>query len=404
MVSAALRSVPDCAIDPNDRWYVSLTGGEQQCSLPSFHPMTENDRRVPFPSPLDIVPLTRYHQWMESTYIGGRVEPRVSTTTLEPRGVVFTRPWVVELILDLAGYDSATNLVDAIVIEPAAGHGAFLLSIVCRLVASCRHQRRPVADCARSLIAYEIDPAHAAHARSEIAATLLSLGTGEADAEMLASVWVREGDYLLDAGTRGAVTGGTQMGALEVLVTDLLVEAGLEQLHVKTRTALELPGYYRPEKKWDLLIVASGQLVCAIEYKSQVGPSFGNNYNNRVEEAIGSASDIWVAFREKRLGTIRPFLGYFFLLEDCAQVHTPVRKAEPYFAIDPVFEGASYSKRYEILCERLILERLYDGACLTLATNAHPTTITHPAAPLDFRRFAAQIQGHARSFVQSQTR
>ena len=53
----------------------------------------------------------------------------------------------------------------------------------------------------------------------------------------------------VDAGTRGAVTGGTHMGALEVLVVDLLVEAGLSQLDVKTRTALELPGYYRPEKK-----------------------------------------------------------------------------------------------------------------------------------------------------------
>jgi hypothetical protein len=208
----------------------------------------------------------------------------------------------------------------------------------------------------------------------------------------------------IDAGTRGAVTGGTQMGALEVLVSDLLIEAGLNRLDIKTRTALELPGYYRPEKKWDLLVVANGQLVCAIEFKSQVGPSFGNNFNNRVEEAVGSASDIWVAFREKRLGSIRPFLGYFFLLEDCPQVHTPVKSAEPYFAIDPVFKGASYSRRYEILCERLILERLYDGACLALATNANPTAITHPAAALSFRRLAAQLQGHARSFVQSQTR
>lgn len=53
----------------------------------------------------------------------------------------------------------------------------------------------------------------------------------------------------IDAVTRGAVTGGTQMGALEVLVADILVDAGLDRLHVHTRTALELPGYFRPEKK-----------------------------------------------------------------------------------------------------------------------------------------------------------
>lgn len=114
----------------------------------------------------------------------------------------------------------------------------------------------------------------------------------------------------IDAGTRGAVTGGTQMGALEVLVSDLLAEAGLDRLHIHTRTALELPGYFRPEKKWDLLVVADGQLVTAIEFKSQVGPSFGNNFNNRSEEAIGSANDIWTAYREQRFGIgPRPFLG-----------------------------------------------------------------------------------------------
>jgi len=206
----------------------------------------------------------------------------------------------------------------------------------------------------------------------------------------------------IDAGTRGAVTGGSQMGALEVLVSDLLIEAGLDQLHIKTRTSLELPGYYRPEKKWDLLVVAKDQLVCAIEFKSQVGPSFGNNFNNRVEEAVGSASDIWVAFREGRLGTMRPFLGYFFLLEDCPRVHTSVKSTEPYFKIDPVFQGASYSKRYEVLCQRLILERLYDAACLTLATNDPVTRVSHPTASLDIRTFVAQLQGHARGFVQSQ--
>ena len=134
----------------------------------------------------------------------------------------------------------------------------------------------------------------------------------------------------IDAGTRGEVTGGTQMGALEVLVADILCEAGLKALDIRTRTALELPGYYRSEKKWDLIVVSDNQLVMAMEFKSQVGPSFSNNFNNRSEEAIGSPTDIWVAYREGRFGTSpRPFLGYFLLLEDCAAVKKPVRNAEP---------------------------------------------------------------------------
>ncbi len=173
-----------------------------------------------------------------------------------------------------------------------------------------------------------------------------------------------------DAGARSEVTGGGQMSKLADLVADILEDAGLARLDIHTRKALELPGYYRPEKEWDLLVIAEGQLVTAIEFKSQVGPSFGNNFNNRVEEAICNASDVWVAYREGRFGTSpRPFLGYFFLLEDTAAVHRPVRNAEPYFEVDPEFKRASYSRRYELLCRRLLRERLYDATCLTLATN-----------------------------------
>lgn len=209
----------------------------------------------------------------------------------------------------------------------------------------------------------------------------------------------------IDAGTRGEVTGGTQMGAMEVLVADILADAGPKKLDVKTRTALELPGYYRAEKKWDLIVVSEGQLVTAMEFKSQVGPSFGNNFNNRSEEAISSATDIWVAYREGRFGKIpAPFLGYFFLLEDCDRVKTPVRNKEPYFKVDPVFEKASYSKRYELLSRRLVLERVYSAACLIMATNSPTTQITEPAEDLSFRRFVSTLRGQVVSFLGSQMR
>lgn len=206
----------------------------------------------------------------------------------------------------------------------------------------------------------------------------------------------------IDAGTRGEVTGGTQMGAMEVLVADILCEAGLNKVDIRTRTSLELPGYYRSEKKWDLIVVSEGQLVTAMEFKSQVGPSFGNNFNNRSEEAIGSATDIWVAYREGRFGkTPAPFLGYFFLLEDCDRVKTPVRNKEPYFKVDPVFNGASYSKRYELLARRLVMERVYSAACLVMATNSPKTKITQPADDLGFQRFVAALRGHVVTFLGS---
>jgi hypothetical protein len=222
----------------------------------------------------------------------------------------------------------------------------------------------------------------------------------------------------IDAGTRGEVTGGTQMGALEVLVADVLCQAGLRRLDVRTRTALELPGYFRATKKWDLIVVSDGQLVMAMEFKSQAGKSIGNNVNNRSEEAVGSAKDIWTAFREGRFGkSPTPFLGYFFLLEDRENVHRPVSNKEPYFQVDPhfrgnqipakkerkdVYEGVSYSKRYELLCRRLVLERLYTSACFVMATNSKSTQITQPADDLTFQRFVAALRGHVVTFVGSQ--
>ncbi len=205
----------------------------------------------------------------------------------------------------------------------------------------------------------------------------------------------------IDAGARGAVTGGTQMGALEVLIVDLMREAGLRDPDIKTRTGLQLPGYYRPEKKWDLLVVADQQLVAAIEFKSQVG-SVGKNFNNRAEEAIGNATDLRVAFRQGLLGSFKPFIGYFFLLEDDAEAHKARTASVPYFPIDPVFTSASYSRRYEILLERLVLENLYDATCLTLATQAIPIVVSHPSPALDFAQFAAQVQGKANAFARMQ--
>lgn len=203
----------------------------------------------------------------------------------------------------------------------------------------------------------------------------------------------------IDAGTRGAVTGGSQMGALEVLVSDILREAGLADISIKTRLGVELPGFFRPEKKWDLIVVAKSQLVCALEFKSQVGPSFGNNFNNRCEEALGNAVDIWTAFRDGRfLSSPRPFIGYFFLLEDCEKVHKPVRLSQKHFKVDPAFEGTTYAQRYELLCRRLVLERHYDAACLTLSANTRPATISHPCDDLNFTRFVRELQAAASKF------
>ena len=141
-----------------------------------------------------------------------------------------------------------------------------------------------------------------------------------------------------DAGARSAVTGGAQMNGFIDLVRDLLCENGLPKANVYCEKAIELPGWYRPEKKWDLLVVSDGKLLAGIEFKSQVG-SFGNNYNNRTEEAIGSATDIWAAYREGAFKpSARPWLGYLMLLEEATRSIAPVRAREPHFKVFPEFK------------------------------------------------------------------
>jgi Restriction endonuclease XhoI len=98
-----------------------------------------------------------------------------------------------------------------------------------------------------------------------------------------------------DQGLRSAVTGGAQMDKFIDLFTGIAIEAGIHASCAFRKKAVELPGFFRPTKEWDLLIIRDRTLIAAIEAKSQVGPSFGNNFNNRTEEAMGSALDLWTA-------------------------------------------------------------------------------------------------------------
>ncbi|MFH1264287.1 MAG: PaeR7I family type II restriction endonuclease [Planctomycetota bacterium] len=207
-----------------------------------------------------------------------------------------------------------------------------------------------------------------------------------------------------DAGLRTAVTGGKHLDGFVMLCRDLLVEAGLPEANVYWSKRLELPGYFRAEKSWDLLAVVDGHLLAIMEFKAQVGPSFGNNFNNRTEEALGNATDLWAAYREgafKPSG--RPWLGYLFLLEECPKSVTPVRVKEPHFKVFEEFREASYAKRYELLLTKLLRKRLYDGACLLLSRRERGTKgeYREPSAELAFENFASSLLAHAIAFAKT---
>jgi hypothetical protein len=195
----------------------------------------------------------------------------------------------------------------------------------------------------------------------------------------------------IDAGTRGAVTGGGHLNPIATLFAQVFRDAGYPLASVQSQQRLELPGYYRPQKKWDLLVVHAGILVAALELKSQVGPSFGNNFNNRTEEALGSAVDVWRAYEEGRFGDVKPWLGWFFLLEDAPGSTRPVGLGDGLFPVEKVFHRTSYKDRYAIFCQRLVRERLYDVA-LFVTSNADGY-VDEPVAELSFSRMLAAVEG-----------
>lgn len=201
-----------------------------------------------------------------------------------------------------------------------------------------------------------------------------------------------------DQGNRSSVTAGKNLDGFIAMVREIIVNNGIpkEDVHTGGRADVTIPGFYRPTKNWDLLVVTRGELVAAIEFKSQVGPSFGNNFNNRTEEALGNAADLNTAFREGVFGeSAKPFVGFFFVLDQCPKSTTPVRFTSPHFPAMPEFENTSYAARYEILCRKLVQEQLYDAAALVLTTAQAATTGAFRTASelTSPHRFAATLAG-----------
>lgn len=200
-----------------------------------------------------------------------------------------------------------------------------------------------------------------------------------------------------DQGERAGVTAGKNMDGFLTLMLDIVQANGLAHAEIHQRkSVLTLPGYFRPTKLWDLLVTHQGELVAAIELKSQVG-SFGNNFNNRTEEAIGTAHDFWTAYREEAFGKQpRPFVGWLMLVEDAPASRAPVKDKSPHFPIFAEFEGASYLKRYDLLCQKLIKEQLYTSATIIASPrkSAAMGVIAEMSPLTSLKTFVTTLAGH----------
>lgn len=203
---------------------------------------------------------------------------------------------------------------------------------------------------------------------------------------------------IVDQGERSSVTGGKNMDGFVTLLANLVAKNGLPNANLyKTRGVNTLPGFFRPTKDWDLLVMHEGVLVAAVELKSQVGPSFGNNFNNRTEEAVGSAVDLWTAFREGALGSQpAPFVGWLIHVENAPESTRPIRVSEPHFAVFPELRNTSYLERYEKLCRRLVLEKHYTEAAVITSSreDGRLGRYADVSELTSFKRFAIAFAAH----------
>lgn len=156
---------------------------------------------------------------------GSLFPPRRDEVPIGERGAIFTKRWVVELMLDLAGYLDDAALVHKQAIEPACGEGAFLIPMVDRLIHSCHKIGHPIADCQHALSAFELHRETAELCKINLVRHMMDREVPRTEAEALAEQWVHVGDFLGHSPSRpnaDLIVGNPPYVRLEDLPEDLL--------------------------------------------------------------------------------------------------------------------------------------------------------------------------------------
>jgi hypothetical protein len=224
----------------------------------------------------------------------------------------------------------------------------------------------------------------------------LLTNTGRHTRKAIATYWKQRG-------TQSPRHGLKHLEGFRELVATLLEAAGLQSASISSRPNTVLPGRYRAEKTWDLIVLADGRLVAVIEFMAP-GSSFNKRLNCRAEESLTGASDLWAAYEHGafRLSD-RPWLGCFMILENVPELRRKVRVRETHVEVFPEFKEASYADRYDQLLTRLVRARLYDAGCFLMSSREGGLkgAYREPNPELSFHNFATSLL--ARAFAVAQT-
>lgn len=224
---------------------------------------------------------------------------------------------------------------------------------------------------------------------------------------------------------RDGVRSGKTLDGFVDLLAWVVHNNGLPNARVVCGREASVPGFFRPTKLWDVLILNEQTLIAAIEMKS-IADSFGKNSNNRAEEALGSGIDLREAFRENAIdGLTQLFTGYLILVENCQETQSNVQIQMKYFRAMPDFvaaqaienfryernadgvfqpvDGVSYMQRFCIMCRRLMQKELYRSACVissprTAITDGSYADVSHDTS---IRAFLASLGGYVSAIAAS---
>jgi hypothetical protein len=183
----------------------------------------------------------------------------------------------------------------------------------------------------------------------------------------------------------------------EDVVKEVFLDCGIPAGDIRTGRPY-LPGYYRVRKQWDLVVLYKEALVAALEFKSQVG-SVGKNFNNRFEEALGSATDLGAAQKKNGpFGAVPPWIGYVFVLEETEETEKSNRQSHALFETDPAFKGMSYTQRYQEMISRFVGENVYDIGWFVTTQRAENGNITYkePLPTATARTLQVAIEGRVK--------
>lgn len=202
----------------------------------------------------------------------------------------------------------------------------------------------------------------------------------------------------INTGLRSEVTGGRHLDELQLLLVNVFVDAGIpaEMIEVRRRP---IPGYFRRHKSWDVVVTVRRRVLGIIELKSITGSNPGQNFNNRTDEALGQAVDVWRAVERGIIDSpLRPWLGYLMLLEDNEEWNrvSPARRSV--WPADPIFANTSAADRAAIFFDRMVRERLLDAACVMMASR-DTGAVRYPQPTLSFQALAAAMVGRTLQFV-----